>query len=529
MTIVLPHGVLFRGDALGGPDGQGEGEGKIRRNLIENNNIEAIIGLPANIFFGTGIPTIIMVLRQKRKESDVLFIDASKGFTKVGKTNKLMASDIKRIVDAVATRPEKIEKFARLVSKEEIRRNGYNLNIPRYIDSSEAPETWDIYATMFGGIPNHEIDLLASYWAAFPQLRGSLFASDETPYSQLAVQNVKAAIEGNSDVQAFVAAHQAAFVNFDAYLDSELIEKMMELNVSQTEDAITQNIFGRIEPLPLLDKYQAYQLLDNQWVGIATDLEIVQTEGFAATKQVDPNMVIKKKGDKEEEVQSGWVGHVIPFDLVQTTLLREDYDALKTKEARLDEIAAELTEIIDSIDEGDRGDFLNEDNTAFVSKEFTAKLAEIYGDVSSPELDGLQGYLELLDAKAGKAEKIHYIHTHPEVNWANVEGNAPYTKGKVLAYVKALREAYTFSEDSFEAKMVQADKLMAEEKTVKSEVKKDTEALHLKTKETIEGLSDGQVLDLLRLKWIAPLCASLRAMPGGYHCRVGKGSASTGR
>ena len=99
---------------------------------------------------------------------------------------------------------------------------------------------------------------------------------------------------------------------------------MKELNVSQTEDSITQNIFDRIAALPLLDRYQAYQLLDNQWAGIATDLEIVQTEGFAATKQVDPNMVIKKKGDKEEEVQSGWVGHVIPFDLVQTTLQRED-------------------------------------------------------------------------------------------------------------------------------------------------------------------------------------------------------------
>ena len=392
-------------------------------------------------------------------------------------------------------------------------RNGYNLNIPRYIDSSDAPETWDIYATMFGGLPNHEIDLLASYWSAFPRLRESLFGSDETPYSQLAVQNVKEAIEGNNDVQAFVAAHEAAFADFDAYLNGELIEKMMELNISQTEDTITQNIFGRIAPLPLLDKYQAYQLLDNQWAGIATDLEIIQTEGFAATKQVDPNMVIKKKGDKEEEVQSGWVGHVIPFDLVQTTLLREDYDALKTKEARLDEIAAELTEIIDSIDEGDRGDFLNDDNTAFVSKEFAAKLAEIYEDVSSPELDGLQGYLELLDAKAGKAEKIHYIHTHPEVNWANVEGNSPYTKGKVSAYVKALRVAYIFPEDSFEAKMVQADKLMTEEKTVKKEVKDMAEALHLKTKETIEGLSDEQVLDLLRLKWIAPLCASLRAMP----------------
>ena len=513
MTIVLPHGVLFRGDALGGPDGQGEGEGKIRRNLIENNNIEAIIGLPANIFFGTAIPTIIMVLRQKREESDVLFIDASKGFTKVGKTNKLMASDIKRIVDVVSARPQKIEKFARLVSKEEIRRNGYNLNIPRYIDSSEAPETWDIYATMFGGIPNHEIDLLAPHWAAFPQLRGSLFVSGETPYSQLSVQNVKEAIEDSSDVQAFVAAHQAAFADFDAYLTGELVEKMMEQNVSQTEDSITQNIFDRIAPLPLLDKYQAYQLLDNQWAGIVTDLEIVQTEGFAATKQVDPNMVVKKKGDKEEEVQNGWVGHVIPFELVQTTLLREDYDALKTKEARLDEIAAELTEIIDSIDEGDRGEFLNDDNTAFVAKEFAAKLAEIYGDVSSPELDGLQGYLELLDAKAGKTEKLHYINTHPEVNWANVEGNSPYTKGKVSAYVNALRTAYTFPEDSFEAKMVQANKLMTEEKAVKRESKEMAEALHRKTKETIEGLSDEQVLDLLRLKWISPLCASLRTMP----------------
>lgn len=513
MTIVLPHGVLFRGDALGGPDGQGEGEGKIRRNLIENNNIEAIIGLPANIFFGTGIPTIIMVLRQKRQESDVLFIDASKGFTKVGKTNKLMASDIKRIVDAVAARPQSIEKFARLVSKEEIRRNGYNLNIPRYIDSSDAPETWDIYATMFGGIPNHEIDLLASYWAAFPQLRGCLFASDETPYSQLAAQNIKEAIEGNSDVQVFVAAHQSTFADFDAYLDGELIEKMMGLNVSQTEASITDNIFGRIAPLPLLDKYQAYQLLDNQWGSISTDLEIVQTEGFEATKQVDPNMVIKKKGDKEEEVQNGWVGHVIPFELVQTTLLKEDYDALKAKEARLDEISRELTEIIDSIDEGDRGNFLNDDNTAFVAKEFAAKLAEIYGDVSSPELDGLQGYLDILDAKARKAEKIHYISTHPEISWANVEGNSPYTKGKVLAYAKALQAAYIFPEDSFEAKLVQADKLMTEEKAVKKDAKEMTAALHLKTKETIEGLSDEQVLDLLRLKWIAPLCASLRAMP----------------
>lgn len=513
MTIVLPHGVLFRGDAVGGADGLGEGEGRIRRNLIENNNIEAIIGLPANIFFGTGIPTIIMVLRQKRESSDVLFIDASKGFTKVGKTNKLMASDIKRIVDAIAARPESIEKFARLVSKEEIRRNGYNLNIPRYIDSSEAAETWDIYATMFGGIPNHEIDFLEQYWTAFPQLRSILFAADETPYSTLTVENIKEAIEGSADVQAFIAAHQAALADLDTYLDTELIGGMMDLNISKAEDTITQNIFSRVAPLPLLDKYQAYQLLDDKWNIISADLEIIQTEGFAATKQVDPNMVIKKKDDKEEEVQNGWVGHIIPFDLVQTTLLREDYDALKAKEARLDEISAELAEIIDSIDEGDRGEFLNDDNTAFVPKEFAAKLAEIYADISSPELTALQGYAALIDAKAGKAAKLQYIFEHKEVNWASVDGNAPYAKGKIVAYMKTLHEAYSFPENSFEAKMARADKLMAEGKALKKDVKEKTYALHMKTKETIEGLSDEQVLELLRLKWIAPLCASLRAMP----------------
>ena len=149
----------------------------------------------------------------------------------------------------------------------------------------------------------------------------------------------------------------------------------MDLNVSKAEDTITQNIFGRVAPLPLIDKYQAYQLLDDKWSMISTDLEIIQTEGFAATKQVDPNMVIKTKDDRgRRSTGNGWGGHVIPFDLVQTTLLREDYDALKAKEARLDEIAAELTEIIDSIDEGDRGEFLNDDNTALSPKSLQQNL-----------------------------------------------------------------------------------------------------------------------------------------------------------
>ncbi len=146
MTIVLPHGVLFRG---------GE-EGVIRKNLIENNHIDTIIGLPANIFYGTGIPTIIIVLKQKRENTNVLIIDASKGFAKEGKNNVLRASDIKKISDTVMKR-ESIDKFSRVVSREEIRSNDYNLNIPRYVDSSESVESWDIYASMFGGIPVSEV------------------------------------------------------------------------------------------------------------------------------------------------------------------------------------------------------------------------------------------------------------------------------------------------------------------------------------------------------------------------------------
>lgn len=511
MTIVLPHGVLFRGDATGGPDGQGEGEGRIRRNLIENNHIEAIIGLPANIFFGTGIPTIIMVLRKVRAETDVLFVDASKGFTKVGKSNKLMASDIKRIVDTVLERRTK-SKYSRLVSKEEIRRNGYNLNIPRYVDSSETAESWDIYATMFGGIPNAEIELLHDYWLAFPSLRDELFHSDDTPYSVIATGDVDAAIRSNGDVNAFISAYQAAFEDFECFLDQELLQQMMDLSIVSEADTITKDIFNRVSPFTLADPYAAYQLFSDKWGTVSNDLEIIQTEGFDATRQIDPHMVIKKKNDKEEEVQDGYEGHIIPFELVQATLLREPYEEILALEARISEIDSELTEIIDSIPEDDRGDFLNEDNTAFVSAEFTAKLKEIYADVDSPEISGLLSYLELLDSGARKPIKEQYIQQHSEVDWTALEGSVP-GKGKVNARIKQLQSEHVFPDDSFETKMVRASALMEEEKEKKKEIKEKKAALHLLTKETIEGLSNEQVFELLRLKWITPLASSLRVIP----------------
>ena len=356
MTIVLPHGVLFRG---------GE-EGGIRKNLIENNHIDAIIGLPANIFFGTGIPTIIMVLKQKRDRTDVLIVDASKGFEKVGKNNKLRASDIKRITDVVTKRLD-VPKFSRMISRDEIRANDYNLNIPRYVDSSEKPESWDIYASMFGGIPEGEIDDLAAYWDAFPGLKEVLFEKRNGQYSALKVADLKTAILGSSDVQNFINGYKASFEGFHEYLNTELMQAMTGVNISKEEAVLSKEIFQRLSGIPLVDAYEAYQILDNDWNHIAVDLEIIQTEGFPATKQVDPNMIVKKKDGKDQEVQDGWVGHVVPFDLVQQTMLSDSLADIQGIEDRLAEITSGYDEALDELPEEEKDkDFVYDDKNAFV-------------------------------------------------------------------------------------------------------------------------------------------------------------------
>lgn len=364
MTIVLPHGVLFRG---------GE-EGEIRKNLIERDKIDTIIGLPANIFFGTGIPTIIMVLKQKRSNNDVLFIDASKGFVKEGKNNKLRACDIKKIVDVVANR-ESVEKYSRVVSKEEIRKNDYNLNIPRYVDSSEKTESWDIYASMFGGIPVSEINELEKYWTVFPRLKKTLFEQVSSGYYRLVTDEVKRSIQCSEDITIFEKGYGKAFEDIESYLYHKLIDNMESINISQTEQILAEDIFARLSGFPLIDKYEAYQLLDDNWNKIAVDLEMIQTEGGEAVKKVDPNMVIKKKRGKDEEVQEGWVGHILPFELVQNTVLIDDKNILKEKENRLSELNSEYEELINSLTEEEKeSSYVNEAKDNFVVAEIKKAL-----------------------------------------------------------------------------------------------------------------------------------------------------------
>ena len=438
MTIVLPHGVLFRG---------GEEE-KIRTNLIEKNHIDAIIGLPANIFFGTGIPTIIMVLKQKRENKDVLIIDASKGFVKEGKNNKLQASDIKRIVDAYFER-KTIEKFSKVVSREEIRANDYNLNIPRYVDSSEKAESWDIYASLMGGIPNSEIDELQRYWQAFPSLRESLFMSDGTPYSSLRCEDVKKIIVENEDIKVFKNNFANCFMDFEDLLKERLIQNMESLQAGKEKEEIGNQIFKRLHDIPLIDKYKAYQILDDKWTEIAIDFDVIATEGREAIKVVEPNMVMKK----DKEIQEGWKGRILPFELVQKVLLPDRLSVITENEKRLAEITSMYEELIENLSEEDKeSDILNENQDAFNAKGVTVKLKE-------------------------------------------------------------LRKAENEEERALKAVLEQYGNLSKEEKEIKKEIKELTSRLLIQTKETIEKLSDEQEEKLLSEKWIKPLISDLHNLP----------------
>jgi type I restriction enzyme M protein len=443
MTIVLPHGVLFRG---------GE-EGQIRKNLIEQNNIDAIIGLPANIFYGTGIPTIIMVLRQKRENTDILIVDASKGFEKVGKSNKLRACDIRKIVDTVTGRLD-IDKYSRKISREEIRQNDYNLNIPRYVDSSEEAETWDLYASMYGGIPETELSRMQDYWQNFPSLKGELFDTDRN-YANLKTSDIRQTIMENEDVKDFISRYRSVFADFGRELEEKLIDQAETVSAVKEKDQITGGLFRRFSDIPLVDKYAAYELFSDGYTEISGDLELIQAEGMECVKQVDPNMVLKKKNGRDQEVQDGWKGHVLPFELVQKTLLQEDLKAIQEKEDRLQEIPSEYTSLIDEMSEDDKeaaSDALNDDNDAFVMKNVKRVVKELKQDGS----------------------------------------------GDALALAGVLTKAEALSK---------------EEKGLKSDVKKETEALHLKTKDVIESLDDDQVRTLLQKKWIRPICEGIDALP----------------
>ena len=462
MTIVMPHGVLFRGKApkIYDKDGnvlslelqeEGQAEGKIRANLIEKNNIDAIIGLPANIFFGTQIPTLIMVLKKSRGSEGILFIDASKGFEKQGKQNKLRACDVKKIADTYRDRKE-IPGFSRVVTRDEIRKNEYNLNIPRYVDSSETPVKYDIYSTMFGGIPNSEIADLSDYWDAFPTLQREVFDPEsDRPYSTVKVSDIIEAINGNADVNDFKTRFATAFEDFKQMLHIRLIDNVEQVKEVVESDIISADIFRRCDGVPLVDKYVAYQILADNWTDIMGDVEIIQTEGFGACNVVESKMkMVKDKNGVEQEVPDGLKGRIIPFELVQKTLFQDDLDSIVALQSRIEAIDGELDAIRDELlgmEDTDKYFDAEKDN-AFLKKEITAD--------SKPKADVDE------DIK----EQLKSIVT-----------------------------------------------LWDEQSKAKKDVKKLLEELEKKTIQIIEALDMKDIQMFLELKWIVPITSAIEALP----------------
>lgn len=437
LTIVLPHGVLFRG---------GEEE-VIRRNLVQNNRIETIIGFPPNIFYGTGIATLVMVLKKQRgTDTDVLFVDASKEFVKAGTKNELRARDVRKIVDTVTDRTT-IEGYSRLVSREEIEANGYNLNIPRYVDSSEVPETYDIYSTMFGGVPNHEIDALERYWAALPGLREALFERVSDTHSHVKVDDVAAIVAGHPSVKAFRQRFDAMLDGFDGDANSLLLENPTAVNPAMAEGDLRVGLFDRLGDIDVVDPYEVYQLFADSWEQTETDLEVLRGEGFDAVRAVDPNIVTKKKSGKDVEVQDGWVGRVIPFELAQTVLMPERLEKLEQVERDLAAATARRDELFAEVDEDNYGEgrslITNAAGTSFAPAGLTRRVKEL---TSVTERDEHDEELRVLLSEA-------------------------------LQQVNAMKN------------------LSAEQKHLRQELQDET-------KKAIESLTDDEARDLLNVKWV---------------------------
>jgi type I restriction enzyme M protein len=390
-AVILPHGVLFRGNA----------EAEIRKNIIKKGFIKGIIGLPANLFYGTGIPACIIVIDKEEAEhrKGIFMMDASKGFMKDGNKNRLRDQDIHKIVD-VFNKQLEIPKYSRFVSLEEIAdpKNDYNLNIPRYIDSQEAEDIQDIAAHLLGGIPERDVDALADYWNACPGLREALFAPARRPgYCEARIPRdaIRQTIFNHPDFVAFSARAGDVFKTWEAETLLELRALQNGFKPKQVIRQIAESLLAAYDGKPLLDKYDVYQHLMNYWNEVMQDdLYQISEEGWVAT----PYRIVERNKKTGKETDKGWTCDLIPPDLMIASCFKADQEALDALEAERESLAAQLTELEEE-HSGEEGYFADFDK---VNKGAVARrLKEIGNRQDAAEEAGvLYRYLELSEQQA---------------------------------------------------------------------------------------------------------------------------------
>ncbi len=337
-AIILPHGVLFRGNR----------EANIRRNLIQRGFIKGIIGLPPNLFYGTGIPACILVLDKENAHvrGGIFMINASKDFRKDGNKNRLRAQDIHRIVD-VFNRQTELPRYSRLVPTAEIASsaNDYNINIPRYVDSSEPEDLHDLDAHLRGGIPDRDLDSLGAYWEVFPTLRRTLFVGNgREGYSESHVETgqVKAAILGHGEFRSYEAWVAAVLDEWCVAHEPSLKGLDTDANPRNLIRTLAEDLLARFADLTLLDPYDVYQRLMDCWdETMQDDVYLIAAEGWQVGRNLrssndkeTPDFTIKK-GQKTTK----YVGELIPYSLVIAKFFKNEQQELERLEAEVSELA----------------------------------------------------------------------------------------------------------------------------------------------------------------------------------------------
>jgi type I restriction enzyme M protein len=384
-AVILPHGVLFRGNA----------EARIRQNLVRQGYIKGIIGLPANLFYGTGIPACIIVIdKEGAAERQSLFmVDASKGFMKDGNKNRLRSQDIHKIVD-VFTRQIELPRYSRRVSLAEIQANDYNLNIPRYIDSSEPEDLHDLSAHLNGGIPQADIDALENYWRVFPELQSALFAPGvrEGYYDSLIeAGQVKATILNHPEFTAFAERSLSLYMDWRKQHEQGLKRVAIGDKPKAIIETLSEDLLTRFAEADLLDKYDIYQLLMDYWAeSMQDDVYVLVQDGWAAGNVL--RELVVKKGEKLKETPDLVVGKqkykadLIPPGLIVARYFADEQAEVDQLQAELDTVNQELEALIEE-HSGEEGLLTDAQTDAGkVSKaSVAARLKAIKGDASAKE------------------------------------------------------------------------------------------------------------------------------------------------
>lgn len=385
-AIILPHGVLFRGNA----------EADIRRNLVRQGYIKGIIGLPANLFYGTGIPACIIVLDKENAAArkGIFMIDASKAFIKDGNKNRLRAQDIHKIVD-VFTHQTEIEKYSRLIPLDEVEKNDFNLNIPRYIDSSETEDLQDIVAHLKGGIPNRDIDVLEEYWRKLPAVRDLLFEKERPGYSRLKVDasEIRAAIFGHPDFTAFNQTVSDIFAQWQTVHTPNLKGIGIGNHPKELIETLSEELLERFRKAPLLSAYDVYQHMLDYWDAVMQDdVYFVAQDGWIAIQDGSPNT------------------DLVPQLLIVARYFAAERDAVAQLETEREAIVRQMEELDE--EHGSEEGLLLEaknDKGKITKASVRARLTTLKKEndpANQDECTLLQEYSDLIEKAAAAAKKV---------------------------------------------------------------------------------------------------------------------------